>query len=67
MKRSHILKAWVSTLIGITAGIITTAATAIAQNSFDWKAVLAGAVPAFLLSVTDLLKEVQKQISNDEE
>ena len=59
----NVSKAWVSTLIGVAVGIVSSAATAYADGSFSWKAVAAAVVPAVALAVTDVLKEVQKELS----
>lgn len=62
MKLSNIWKAYASSLIGVVIGVLASAGTAIAQNSFDMKAIMVGAVPAVLLATTDVLKEIQKDL-----
>jgi uncharacterized membrane protein YfcA len=64
MKKSNISKAWKSTLLGICLGILTSASTVLAQGEFNWKSVLAGAIPAIILSVTDFLNEIKKDVES---
>jgi hypothetical protein len=58
----NVFKAWVSTSIGILVPVVTGLITDIAQGQINWNAVKASLIPAFLLIVTDLLKEIENEI-----
>jgi 1,4-dihydroxy-2-naphthoate octaprenyltransferase len=61
MNFSNILKAWVSTFIGLLIPIITGIATTITDGHVDWKKVLYSLIATALLALTDVLKESQKK------
>lgn len=66
VKLSHLWKAWVSTLIGIAIGFLTSLSTVMATGEFDQKAFWALIVPVVTLGLTDFLKEVKKYFIDEE-
>lgn len=67
MKVSNIWKAWLSTLIGVLIPVLTAVGTSAATGKVNWEIVTAVGVPAFILAVTDILKELQKSLATPEE
>lgn len=60
MKLSNILKAWLSTFIGLLIPIITGVATTITSGHVDWESVGYSLIATALFALTDVLKENQK-------
>lgn len=67
VKTSNITKAAASTTLGILILIVGTLSGSVAAGEFSWKSLFASLAPALILSVTDLLKEVKKQIDAPDE
>jgi hypothetical protein len=63
MKLSNIWKAWLSSLLGLLIPIITLCVSDLFTGSINWTAVKASLAPALALLVTDILKEIQNEIT----
>ena len=63
MKFSNIWKAWISTVVGLLIPIFSGVATSLIEGSIDWSAVKTSLIATGLLAVTDLLKELSKNIN----
>jgi hypothetical protein len=61
MNFKNILKAWVSTFIGLIIPVITGIATTITTGHVDWKSVGYSFIATALLALTDVLKETKKK------
>lgn len=59
---SNIWKAGVSTFSGIITGTVITVATALAEGKFDPKGLYAGLGVAALMAISDMFKEVKKEV-----
>lgn len=66
MKLSHLWKAAVSTLIGLLIPIVTGIGTQLATGQVNWTAVKTSLIATGLLLFTDILKEIQKDITDDQ-
>lgn len=65
ISRKHILKAWISSLLGLLITVIPTVADVIIDGAVHWKKtglLLSGTV---ILSLTDLFKEIKREIDAD--
>lgn len=67
MKLSNVWKAWMTTLIGALIGILTLAAEMFMNGTFTWKTFLVAAVPFVIGAFTDLLNEVKKEITHEQD
>ena len=61
-KLSNIWKAGISTFTGLATGTVITIATALAEGKFDAKGLYVGLGVAFFMAISDMLKEVKKEI-----
>lgn len=64
MKLSNIWKAWLSSLIGAVIVALGQSGSFIVEGKLDMHVLVATLVPAIALSLTDILKELQKEIQD---
>ena len=60
---SNVYKAWLSTLIGVVITVLSGIISQANTGHVNWHLVIATGSGALLLALTDILKEVQKEIT----